>query len=244
MKNIHLLPTDKPSRLGYLTKKGKEIFKDLRLFDKPMPNILDSENQHIYITSDEEIKEGDWVVKISSLYKGGGNVQKYSFIDSQFEDITFKKIILTTDQDLIADGVQAIDDEFLKWFVNNPSCEFLKTYWNPLNNEYDYLQPQEESKQETLEEAAEKWVFETNGHKWSNNDNTAGDNYGSFKAGANWRAEKMYSEEEVRELLLMQRGNSYVAILTKTKDKELAAIASTAPEPGGKDGWVKQFKKK
>ena len=61
MKNIHVLPTEKPSRLGYLTKKGKEVFNDLRLFKKPMPNILDSENQHIYITSDEDIKEGDWV---------------------------------------------------------------------------------------------------------------------------------------------------------------------------------------
>ena len=36
---------------------------------------------------------------------------------------------------------------------------------------------------ETIDEAAEKWVFETNGHKWSNNDDTAGDNYGSFKEG-------------------------------------------------------------
>jgi len=34
-------------------------------------------------------------------------------------------IILTTDQDLIKDGVQSIDDEFLKWFVKNPSCEFV-----------------------------------------------------------------------------------------------------------------------
>lgn len=59
MKNIHILPTDKPSRLGYLTKKGKKIYKDLRLFDRLMPNILDSENQNIYIISDEEIKEGN-----------------------------------------------------------------------------------------------------------------------------------------------------------------------------------------
>jgi hypothetical protein len=28
MKNLHLLPTDKLSSLGYLTKKGKEFFKD------------------------------------------------------------------------------------------------------------------------------------------------------------------------------------------------------------------------
>jgi hypothetical protein len=37
-----------------------------------------------------------------------------------------KKIILTTDQDLIKDGVQAIDDEFLEWFVKNPSCEWVE----------------------------------------------------------------------------------------------------------------------
>ena len=44
---------------------------------------------------------------------------------------------------------------------------------------------------QTLEEAAEKWVFETNAHKWPNNDDTAGDNYGSFKAGAKWMEEQM-----------------------------------------------------
>ena len=44
---------------------------------------------------------------------------------------------------------------------------------------------------ETIEEAADKWVFETNAHKWSNNDDTAGDNYGSFKAGAKWMEDQM-----------------------------------------------------
>jgi hypothetical protein len=44
----------------------------------------------------------------------------------------------------------------------------------------------EEVISETIEDAANKWVFETNGHKWSNNDDTAGDNYGSFIAGAEW----------------------------------------------------------
>jgi hypothetical protein len=44
-----------------------------------------------------------------------------------------------------------------------------------------------------LEEAAKKWVFETNGMKWSNNDNTAGDNYGSFKAGAEWMQSQYHS---------------------------------------------------
>jgi hypothetical protein len=45
-------------------------------------------------------------------------------------------------------------------------------------------------KEETMEKGAEKWVFETNGHKWSNNDDTAGDSFSSFIAGAKWQQEK------------------------------------------------------
>jgi hypothetical protein len=117
MKNVHVIQTDKPSRLAYLTKKGKEVYKDLRLFEKPMPIILESENQNIYIISnDEKPKTGEW-----ALFQGK--------IHKCIEDITgdqFKKIILTTNQDLIEDGIQAIDDEFLEWFVKNPTCEFVE----------------------------------------------------------------------------------------------------------------------
>jgi hypothetical protein len=107
MKNIHVLPTDKPSRLH-------KIGNELGLTDKPNNNFL-AKQQNIYITSDEEIKEGDW-------YYYFGHIVKY---DSDENTLTpnCKKIILTTDQDLIKDGVQAIDDEFLEWFVKNPSCE-------------------------------------------------------------------------------------------------------------------------
>lgn len=45
-------------------------------------------------------------------------------------------------------------------------------------------------KAKAIEKAAEKWVFETNGHVWSNNDDTAGDNFGSFIAGAKWQQEQ------------------------------------------------------
>ena len=62
---------------------------------------------------------------------------------------------------------------------------------------------------------------------------------------AGFQAKKiMYSEDEVRKLLETQRGNCYVAILTKTKDKELAEIANNAPEPSGYNGWVKQLENK
>ncbi len=70
---------------------------------------------HIYITSDEEIKEGDWFYN-----------PKFNEIGINYNPDSCKKIILTTDQDLINDGVQSIDDEFLKWFIKNPSCEFVE----------------------------------------------------------------------------------------------------------------------
>ena len=156
MKNVHLLPTEKSSRLGYLTKKGKEVFKDLRLFNKPMPNILDSENQHIYITSDEEIKDvrthnGKWQLEKGQILN--------KFPDYLTDLSECKLVILTTDPELIADGVQAIDDEFLEWFVKNPSCEEVGvqkgfadgTTWGYYNFiDYKIIIPQEEPKQETL----------------------------------------------------------------------------------------------
>jgi hypothetical protein len=108
MKNIHILPTDKPSRLAY-------DFNKLILNSKLLSPTL-YKNQNIYITNSEKPKQGEW-----SLYQNK--------IHKCIEDILgdeFKKIILTTDQDLIKDGVQAIDDEFLEWFVKNPSCEWVE----------------------------------------------------------------------------------------------------------------------
>jgi hypothetical protein len=87
--------------------------------------------KHLYITSEEEPKDGEWVYN------------KYQKIIIKFS-IGFgiglcKKIILTTDPDLIADGVQAIDNEFLEWFVKNPSCERVEvdTYSKKIGVETD-----------------------------------------------------------------------------------------------------------
>jgi hypothetical protein len=49
----------------------------------------------------------------------------------------------------------------------------------------------------------------------------------------------MYTEEEVSELLAIQRGNCYVAVLTKCRDEQIASAATQAPEPGG-DTWKKK----
>lgn len=64
----------------------------------------------------------------------------------------YKEILLSTDDLLIQDGVQAIDDEFLKWFVKNPSCEeveVLDLYGKNLTlnkgDTYKIIIPKEES---------------------------------------------------------------------------------------------------
>jgi hypothetical protein len=109
MKNIHILKTDKPSKL--LQFEGELVFTK-----KYNTNCFTNRNQNIYITNDEEIKEGDYfITKTNDVLK----VQK----PEKSYDPIGKKIILTTDQDLIENGVQAIDEKFLEWFVKNPSCE-------------------------------------------------------------------------------------------------------------------------
>jgi hypothetical protein len=121
MKNIHVLPTDKPSRL-FLNKVNKKII----LEDISNPNlkkVLPSGSyQHIYITSDVEItgfENNIWVIKGERIFLWQNTMALVS-------NNKPKKIILTTDQDLIKDGVQAIDDEFLQWYVKNPSCEYVE----------------------------------------------------------------------------------------------------------------------
>ena len=74
--------------------------------------------KELFITSNEEIKEGEWSLYENEVKKT--TKETLAYIESSGDD-EFKKIILTTDQDL--DGVQAIDNEFLEWFVKNPSCE-------------------------------------------------------------------------------------------------------------------------
>ena len=83
-------------------------------------------NDNIYITSDED-KEVDWILYCNSVYKvlriNSNNRPVVKMSDGEFELSNWNKIILTDNKDLIKDGVQAIDDEFLEWFIQNPSCE-------------------------------------------------------------------------------------------------------------------------
>ena len=192
--------------------------------------------KELFITSDEEIKEGDkWIYNIhwNEPQKRGENWLLKILNESSN---TFK-IILSTDQDLINDGVQSIDDEFLEWFVKNPSCEEVETiivstwcndgkvcvcnvpkFCNEKRNDFKYkiIIPkeeqkelrrklftliksleQEEPKEETLEEAAEKWLNKDGFNEFNHYDTRP-----SFIQGAKYQAERMYSEKDMEEYFI------------------------------------------
>ncbi len=136
-KNCWVIPTDKPSRLFKLSG-------DLHLHTEE--SIDPKRNQNIYITNDEEIQVNDYITDGYLIWKWKD--------DSSL--LGRKKIILTTDQ--LLDGVQAIDDEFLEWFINNSSCESIEVakeqYYTfvgrdkfPMKPSYKIIIPKEEPKQ-------------------------------------------------------------------------------------------------
>ena len=154
MKNIHILSAGKPSRLYVMN-----IYKGLRLSKNEIDKSDINTPKNIYITSEEEIKEGDWTIYL-------GNLVKVASLEGKtFAKEYCKKIILTTDQDLIKDGVQAINDEFLEWFVENPTCEEVEIFKEVdevdpnicVDYTYNYkiIIPKEEAKQDL-----EKEMFE------------------------------------------------------------------------------------
>jgi hypothetical protein len=213
MKNIHILPTNNPSRI-YLVNSNNSLG-----ITSNNPEFTENfgsgtQNQNIYITSDEEIKEEDegWCYTTGSHFtnSGKGRITKEVINQNGKNGLIFLKIILTTDSDLINDGVQAIDDEFLEWFVKNPSCEgveYDKNY-NRINGKYYYkiIIPQEKPivirggdeivfpsstiitfkpKNETIEEArkyAELSYY--------------GDEVDAFVDGTNWQKEQYTLEEQ------------------------------------------------
>ena len=146
MKNIHIIPTEKYSDLVHSTNQYGGLF--LSRHYSPMKDMGDS-YQNIYITSDEEIKEEGYVFWEGKVYKYREFMKMRTPVYTDYFSI-----ILTTDQDLIKDGVQKIDDKFLEWFVKNPSCEKVEVettrerngYHSKHKKRYKIIIPQEEPK--------------------------------------------------------------------------------------------------
>jgi hypothetical protein len=162
----------------------------------------------------------------------------------------YKEILLSTDDSLIKDGVQTIPDEFLEWFVKNPSCEEVEveTVNNKWHNEdesvlsvnvYGLIIPKEEPKQDldcpfdftsrcTMGRCDCKPKQETleEAKKYAEL-SYYGDEVDAFVRGVKWQKEQdnnKYSDEEVIQLLIKF-------------NQEIQEVENVR-------GWFKQFKKK
>jgi hypothetical protein len=119
-----------------------------------MKNLYKIEDE-LYIISDKE--KSSYCIKECPM--SGLNIDK---CDCPIQGGCSNKvgtIILTTNKLLIKDGVQAIDDKFLEWFVKNPSCDEIEVKMNQgryfdyggnvhITNAYKIIIPKEEHKQE------------------------------------------------------------------------------------------------
>jgi hypothetical protein len=159
MKNIHLLPTDKSSRLHtWVNDKGLRA----TLYEQPQ---LDISSANIYITNDEQPKYKDY-------YTIDGKEIYYCNTLNPIRNNHYKKIILTTDQDLIKDGVQAIDNEFLEWFLKNPSCESVEVYkhkginFKKMGIPYKIIIPKEETFKHKVEVLPKEEILENRSHAY------------------------------------------------------------------------------
>ena len=237
-KNIHILQAKNPQvsakgQIYLATHDIPDTHYPIRLVrsepNSPTSHRKECIRQELFITSDEEIREGDWCM---SLCDDESYEEIYQCKKAKLVSIEDRKIILTTDIDLIKDGVQSIPDEFLEWFVKNPSCEEVEIDWVDFSQSYFIKIPKEEPKQESVinekcfkcgnsqykmgrpfctDDFCNKDFYEK--PKQETLEEAAKKNatdmsgtyyeelYHNFKAGVKWQQEKSYSEEEVLGLL-------------------------------------------
>ena len=257
MKNIHILPTDKPSRF-YSIAGSYAKSEGFAFGEQYIPDTRNTfKNCNIYITTtDEEIKDGEW------MYVEGVDAMAYGIArrSRHMQPEHFgncKKIVLTTDPELIKEGVQAIDDNFLEWFIKNPKSENVYVYKeykqvnqnNPVTRgstalafshyevqSLDLSSPIGTNEKEIMTNLPNGDDF----FKQETLEEAAEKRYGSdqflwakqrdgFIEGAKWQQERSYSEEEVIELV-----ENFKKHLMKVPVNKMLNFKE----------WFEQFKKK
>ena len=234
MKNIFLIPTESSSRLHYYDHMSNlGLSKDYLQW---------KQGRNIYITSDEEIKFDDYITDGYLVWQWKDNSSL----------LGRKKIILTTDRDLNKDGVQAIDDDFLEWFVKNPSCTRVEvSYEQDENGVFHHVIwgmhfKEDLPKQETLEEFIKDVL--------GGYDEIDFSTYESFIiAGAKWQSKQLFENETIQtlekciELLLKKQEKTYseeeVLELLNKREDYINSEDDIFNYKSNKE-WFEQFKKK
>jgi hypothetical protein len=125
--NVVMLPTDGTSSIAR-DKEGLHYAKNygFDLFDIKN-NFQHTNRQHLYFTTDEEIKDGDWVYdsQYQKVYEA-----TYVVIHNMktLEYPYLKKVVATTDTSLKVSKFSTGVFSDLKYLLPTPSPEFIKAY--------------------------------------------------------------------------------------------------------------------
>ena len=126
MKNIFLIPTENSSRLSI---KDGVLILHRQQWRKG--------TQNIHITSDSKFVRDEYITDGIEVIKATPKlVDAQGLVDRR----DWKKILMTTDPELIKDGVHPIGEDFLQWFVENPTCikvEVVYGLFNPMGRQVD-----------------------------------------------------------------------------------------------------------
>jgi hypothetical protein len=133
---VHMLPTDR----SYLTISGGKLSYD----DVDYAESGFIKPQHLYITTDEEIKKGDWFINLGSgghpgvaIYQANSENSK---VINEFKFPEIKKIIATTDTELhynkvveedmhmYKESLPHIPQHIIEAYVKKPFDEVLVEY--------------------------------------------------------------------------------------------------------------------
>lgn len=145
---VVMLSTEKASHLGFITEISKKR-NHLAYYITELPNILDSDNQHLYIINENDvIQENEWFLfEMNDQTKVPCRLNNGTFTNSK------EKIIATTDNTLISDGVSKISNSFVEKYCSEYtkgkkieyvnveySVEVISSYaLNKVSNDIDWI---------------------------------------------------------------------------------------------------------
>lgn len=234
MQNLFLIPIDKLREGHILGKCIKELF-DVKIgqFVKVYYLMFSEEYFQPYdilITSDDEINLGDWCfqVETNEIFKIKEILEKQQvYLDTDgkthydnFDPWNVKKIIMTTNSDLIADGVQSIDDKFIEWFINNSDCKFIKVmYLGNFNkvDSYELILPKQSNKWKLSNIETAKFIdILKMGHVYYTTEKDMTVYYPTFvviNQGDEWFMQAIISDQEIsridKELHLVEKNEEF-----------------------------------
>lgn len=126
-----MLPTNQKAKEGMIYLKPKVGIFNKTSSENHNNNVYDWNPQHLYIISDDEIKENDWCtntggeIKDSFPFKVTKEVMNNKFI---------KKIIATTDKSITIPGYNSFDeDDIVNCYLPQPSQQFIEKYIEEYN---------------------------------------------------------------------------------------------------------------